>query len=137
MVTEIFPSLPGSKEELQRYANQVLDRFRNPFVSHKLADISLNSIAKFKSRLVPIFEYHIQKTGHFPSIASLGLVSLILFYLNQSDRTRDTSEVKAYFSNLTESLAELEKIKKAVKDLFGLEDELSIQNAYEKVRKTR
>ena len=137
LVAEIFPSLPGSKEELQRYANQVLDRFRNPFVSHKLADISLNSIAKFKSRLVPIFEYHIQKTGHFPSIASLGLVSLILFYLNQSDRTRDTSEVKAYFSNLTESLAELEKIKKAVKDLFGLEDELSIQNAYEKVRKTR
>lgn len=134
---EIFPSMNASKEDLQRYANQVLDRFRNPFVSHKLADISLNSIAKFKSRLLPIFDYHFQKTGALPPIASLGLVSLILFYLNQSDKIKDTADVKNYFSNLDQSLSEFEKITTSIKDLFGLEDQIGLLTAYEKVRKTR
>lgn len=135
--TEIFPSLPASKEELQHYAHQVLDRFRNPFVAHKLADISLNSIAKFKSRLAPIFDFHIQQSGAFPPIATLGLVSLILYYLNHSEKTRDTSEVKTYFSHLNETLSEMEKVITAIKDLYGIEDRTGIQNAYEKVRKTR
>ncbi|MCU0400867.1 MAG: tagaturonate reductase [Algoriphagus sp.] len=135
--TEIFPCLPGPKDELQRYANQVLDRFRNPFVSHKLADISLNSIAKFKSRLAPIFDYHIQKSGSFPPIATDGLVSLILFYLNHPDKTKDTEEVKNYFSSLQDSQDEFVNVTKATKDLFGIEDENSVQNAYKKMRKTR
>lgn len=134
---EIFPSLNASKEDLQRYANQVLDRFRNPFVSHKLADISLNSIAKFKSRLAPIFDYHIQQTGSLPPIATLGLVSLILFYLNHSDKIRDTVEVKEYFLNQNKSLSEFEKITTSIKDFFGLEDNASLLMAYEKVRKTK
>ncbi len=134
---EIFPSMNASREDLQRYANQVLDRFRNPFVSHKLADISLNSVAKFKSRLAPIFEFHFQKTGSLPPIGSLGLVSLILFYLNHPDKIRDTTDVKNYFSNLNESLSEFEKITTSIKDLFGLEDNISLLTAYEKVRKTR
>ncbi len=134
---EIFPSMNASKEDLQRYANQVLDRFRNPFVSHKLADISLNSIAKFKSRLLPIFNYHFQKTGALPPIASLGLVSLILFYLNQSDKIKDTADVKNYFSNVDQSLSEFEKITTSIKDLFELEDQIGLLAAYEKVRKTR
>ena len=135
--TEIFPSLSASKVELQHYAHQVLDRFRNPFVSHKLADISLNSIAKFKSRLAPIFDFHIQKTGAFPPIATLSLVSLILYYINHSEKTRDTTEVKTYFSNLKETLSEIEKVTTAIKYLYGIEDKTSIQNAYEKMRKTR
>lgn len=134
---EIFPSLNASKVDLQRYANQVLDRFRNPFVSHKLADISLNSIAKFKSRLAPIFDYHIQQTGSLPPIATLGLVSLILFYLNHSDKIRDTVEVKEYFLNQNKSLSEFEKITTSIKDFFGLEDNASLLMAYKKVRKTR
>ncbi|MBS4072002.1 MAG: tagaturonate reductase [Algoriphagus sp.] len=134
---EIYPCLPGPKEDLERYANQVLDRFRNPFVSHKLADISLNSIAKFKSRLAPIFDFHIQQTGSLPPIATLGLVSLILFYLNHSDKIRDTEEVKEYFLNQNESLSEFEKITTSIKDLFGFEDKGNLLVAYENVRKTR
>jgi tagaturonate reductase len=134
---ELFPTLPAEKEHLQHYANQVIDRFRNPFVAHKLADISLNSIAKFKSRLAPVFEDHLQKTGTFPPIACLGLVSLILFYITHSDQIKDTNEVKSYFSGIPNSLSELEKIQKCIVDLYGLEDQSGIEKAYEKVRKTR
>jgi tagaturonate reductase len=134
---EVFPTLPAPKEELQPYANQVIDRFRNPFVAHKLADISLNSIAKFKSRLLPIFEFHLHKKGSIPPIASLGLVALVIFYLRNTEQIKDTTDIKSYFSTIPDSLSELEKVKKCTNDLFGLNDEVGIEKAYGKLRKTR
>lgn len=55
---EILPMLPVDQLEAQNYATTVFERFRNPFVDHRLADISLNSIAKFRVRVLPsLMEY--------------------------------------------------------------------------------
>jgi tagaturonate reductase len=127
---EIFPSLEAPLDVLQTYAQQVIDRFKNPFVSHRLSDISLNSVAKFKSRLLPVFEFHLQKTGALPAIASLGMVALVLNYLRFPERIRDTAEVKSYFAGLDPDLSEIDRVTMAIRDLFGLEDPNGIAAAY-------
>jgi len=130
---EIFPTLSAPLEILQTYANQVIDRFKNPFVSHKLADISLNSIAKFKSRLSPIFEFHLQRSSSLPPLASQGLVALIVYYLRFPEKIRDTEEVKSYFSQLDLSKTERDQVLLIARNLFGFEDQEGIQSAYHKL----
>lgn len=77
---EIIPTLDLPKEELEKYAHEVLDRFRNPFIRHELASIALNSISKFKVRVLPsILEYH-TKFGTWPKNLVQSLAALILFY---------------------------------------------------------
>src|SRR5690606_30973708 len=49
---ELIPMLDLPKEELQSYAEAVQERFKNPFIRHELTSISLNSISKFKTRLL-------------------------------------------------------------------------------------
>ncbi len=55
---EILPVLPLPKEELEVYAESVLERFANPFIRHQWTSIALNSCAKFRARVLPtILEY--------------------------------------------------------------------------------
>jgi tagaturonate reductase len=118
---EIIPTLPLEKEALTTYASDILDRFRNPFVAHKLSDISLNSVAKIKSRILPtLFDYR-KNFGKCPEKLSASILSLLLFYLRNQDKIRDTQEVKAYFMTLRSSKSEVENITKACRDLFELE----------------
>src|SRR5699024_10944859 len=41
------------KEKSNTYVNEVFDRFLNPYLHHRLLDISLNSFSKYKSRILP------------------------------------------------------------------------------------
>lgn len=128
---EIFPTLDIPSQELEKYARQVMDRFRNPFVAHRLADISLNATAKFKSRLFPIFEWHQQNHHSVPPIAVTGLVAQILFNLRNPEKIKDTSEVKNVYSTLPPLYSEFEQVIFIAKSLFGLEDHMGIKKAYE------
>ncbi|MEM7573789.1 MAG: tagaturonate reductase [Bacteroidota bacterium] len=80
LIEEILPSLEGEPAELEAYAHSVLDRFRNPFIQHQLLSISLNSVAKFRSRILPsILAYHAQ-FQRLPSSLILTFAGLIHFY---------------------------------------------------------
>jgi tagaturonate reductase len=50
---EIIPALPQDPEELKRFAADVLRRFRNPYIKHRLESIALNSWSKFAARVMP------------------------------------------------------------------------------------
>ncbi|MFY0651744.1 MAG: tagaturonate reductase [Cyclobacteriaceae bacterium] len=77
---EICPTLDLPEEELKSFANDVLDRFRNPYLVHALMSISLNSISKFKTRVLPsILEYHNRK-GELPQRLVFSMASLFAFY---------------------------------------------------------
>ena len=55
---EIIPTLDLPREELVDYANSVLERFSNPYIHHFWSSIVLNSVSKFKVRVLPsILEY--------------------------------------------------------------------------------
>ena len=61
--TEVVPVLEGRVEKPLEFAHEVLDRFRNPFLDHKLADISLHHDQKVQVRLVPSREEYQSKFG--------------------------------------------------------------------------
>ena len=77
---EIIPTLEGDKDELETYANEILERFANPFIRHELQSIALNSISKFKVRVLPsILAFH-QKTGNWPKKLCEAFAATFLFY---------------------------------------------------------
>ena len=77
---EIIPSIDFDKQELENYAHSVLERFSNPFIVHQLEDISLNSISKFKVRVLPSLLSYYQKEGKVPKNLTFAMAALIYFY---------------------------------------------------------
>jgi len=77
---EIVPTLDLPDDELKQFSNDVLDRFRNPFLKHALMSISLNSVSKFKTRVLPSVTEYIARKGALPSKLCYSLASLIAFY---------------------------------------------------------
>lgn len=77
---EIIPTLDLPEAELQNYASDVLNRFRNPYIYHQLISISLNATAKFTTRVLPsLLEYRNRK-GTLPKRMVLALAAQILFF---------------------------------------------------------
>lgn len=77
---EIIPSVDFDKQELENYTHSVLERFSNPFIVHQLEDISLNSISKFKVRVLPSLLSYYQKEGKVPKNLTFAMAALIYFY---------------------------------------------------------
>jgi tagaturonate reductase len=67
---EVVPVLEGRVEQPAEFARQTLERFRNPFLEHKLADIAVNHDAKVQVRLVPTREEYRAKFGRTPPLLS-------------------------------------------------------------------
>lgn len=77
---EIIPTLDLSKEELEQFANEVIDRFRNPYIKHQLMSISLNSFSKFETRVLPSLLEYKKRKGSIPQKLSFSLASTLAFY---------------------------------------------------------
>jgi len=77
---EIIPTLDLPEDELSSFANDVLDRFRNPYIKHHLMSISLNSISKYKVRVLPSVLKYIELKDELPKHLLFSLASLIRFY---------------------------------------------------------
>jgi tagaturonate reductase len=128
---ELFPFLEQPLEALREYTSAIFERFKNPFMAHALNDISLQSIAKFKSRLLPICAYFLEKKGILPPRISAGLVALLLCHLRYPELMRDTEETKHYFKQLrARDESELDKVILASQELFGFLDRSSLELAY-------
>ncbi|MFD2033721.1 tagaturonate reductase [Belliella marina] len=112
---EIIPTLDLSEDELAQFASDVLDRFRNPFIKHELSSIALNSISKFKVRVLPsILEYKSRK-GTWPKNLIKSFASLIQFYQGESNGEKipvqDDPAIMAFFTEQW-SKSEIETIVK-------------------------
>lgn len=77
---EIMPTMDMEREELASFAEAVLERFANPFIKHYLLSISLNSVSKYKARVLPTLKDYIERTGRVPRVLSFALAALISFY---------------------------------------------------------
>lgn len=90
----IIPAMDMAPEELEAFATEVLERFANPFIDHKWLDISLNSIAKFKARVLPSLLDYIEKKNNrgeasssaLPRYLVYSLAALINFYRGREIR---------------------------------------------------
>lgn len=77
---EVIPTLTLPKEELEKFAAAVFERFSNPFIKHELLSISLNSVSKYKARVLPSLEGYVAIHGKVPTRLTFALASLIAFY---------------------------------------------------------
>lgn len=94
---ELIPMLDMPTAELEDYAGDVLDRFRNPSIRHELRSISLNSVSKFKSRLLPILLRFVRERGELPPRLTLAFAALLRSGRDDGDRRRDEASVLAAF----------------------------------------
>lgn len=77
---EIIPTLDLPLEELESFAEAVLERFKNPFIKHYLMSIALNSMSKFETRVLPsLIEYKNSKEA-LPDRICFSLAALMYFY---------------------------------------------------------
>ena len=77
---EICPTLDLPKQELKQFSNAVLERFRNPYLEHDLISISLNSMSKYKTRVLPSVLEYIKRENALPKRLLFSLAALIAFY---------------------------------------------------------
>ena len=80
MYDELLPTLNLPKEELEKFANDVMERFRNPFVKHFVTSIMLNSFPKFKTRDLPGLKTYLERKGELPKGLVLGLAGICTYY---------------------------------------------------------
>lgn len=124
---EIIPTIDMPKQDLEMYAHEVLNRFRNPFIKHSLMDISLNSISKFKVRVLPSILNYVEKQGNVPERLVTTFAYLIVFYSGQFNlkvvELRDDKRVIEFFKEAW-SQTDFENITDKIlsqKQLWGLD----------------
>lgn len=93
---EIIPTI-GDTEDNRAFGAAVLERFSNPFIKHLLLSIALNSVSKFKARVLPtILEYKEEK-GAYPQGLTFSLAALIAFY--RTDEANDGEDIMAFMKD--------------------------------------
>ncbi len=96
---EIIPTLDLPRDELLEYAEGVITRFSNPYIKHYLSSIALNSVSKFKVRVLPSILEYIKRFGKMPSTLIFSFAKLIEFY--GTDMTNDDPEVTEFMRTHT------------------------------------
>jgi tagaturonate reductase len=82
---EIIPTLDLPKEELETFAAAVVNRFKNPFIKHYLMSISLNSMSKYETRVLPSLTEYLNRKGQLPKKLVFSLAALIKFYKGERE----------------------------------------------------
>ena len=100
---EVIPTLDLPEQELLDYAHDVFERFENPFIRHLCADISLNSVSKFKVRVLPSLLEYIKRKNCLPKRLVFSLAKLIEFY--KTGTPKDLPEIMDFMK--TASVAEI------------------------------
>lgn len=72
---EIVPMLVDRCPEPERFARQTLERFRNPFLKHKLADIALHHDVKKSIRLEPTAREYFDRHKKKPPLLTAALAN--------------------------------------------------------------
>lgn len=77
---EIVPQVNLPLDEVKAFAESVFERFENPFIDHALLSISLNSVSKWRARVLPSFKDYYKNNGRLPSLITFSFAALLAFY---------------------------------------------------------
>ena len=83
---EIVPFVSDDIAATKVFADSVLDRFGNPYLNHQLTSIALNSISKWKARLLPSFKDYYAKHGKIAPHMTVGFSYLMNLYTRLEKR---------------------------------------------------
>ena len=82
MAQEIIPLVAQGNittEEAQLFAQQVIDRFKNPYIEHLWLNITVQYTSKIAMRTVPLVEKHYAGNSEAPELMALGFAAFLLF----------------------------------------------------------
>ena len=77
---EIAPFVKLPADEVKKFADSVCERFDNPFIDHALISIALNSVSKWKARVLPSLKDYIAARGQTPPCLTMSFAALCEFY---------------------------------------------------------
>ena len=80
VMEEIVPQVKLPEQEVRSFAASVFERFENPFIDHALLSISLNSVSKWKARVLPTFLDHYGANHKIPKLITFSFAALLAFY---------------------------------------------------------
>ena len=87
MLGEIALAIPYKidSKTRDRFGRMVLDRFRNPFLNHKLLDISVQYTTKMKMRNIPILLQYYKEFGKAPELFAMGFAAYLQFMKGEKE----------------------------------------------------
>lgn len=106
---EIMNTIDLPEADKKAYAESIFERFANPYAQHRLLSIALNSVSKWRVRVLPTLLDYQKKYGKLPMNLTKSLASLIDFY--NCCEIQDSDEIKAFFAT-----------KPSVKEILGKSD---------------
>ena len=78
MRDEIAPVIDLPRSDVDAFAAEVVERFENPSIVHSLEAIALNSVAKFRARLLPVVKANILARRGLPPRTCAALAGLLV-----------------------------------------------------------
>lgn len=81
MLSELALAIPYKMDfkVADRFGRSVLDRFRNPFINHKLIDITVQYTTKMRMRNVPLVVNYYKEFGKAPELFAMGFAAYLQF----------------------------------------------------------
>ena len=125
LFNDISPTLDLPAEELSQFSADVLDRFRNPYLAHELMSISLNSVSKYKTRVLPSVLEYVKRKNELPKNLLFSLAALIAFYKGDRNGTaialKDDAAVLDFFKEAWNNNNFVEVVEKTLSntDFWG------------------
>ncbi len=135
---EIIEALDMDKSELNSFAEDIFDRFRNPFIVHNLSSIALNSISKFTVRVLPSLLEYVKIHKKIPTNLTFAFAALIRFYKGtwngENLPVQDSEDIIATFAKIWKSndYSEIAKSSLSISEYWG-EDLTKVDNLTEAV----
>ena len=135
---EIIDTLEMDKAALNSFADEVFDRFRNPFIVHNLSSIALNTVSKFKVRVLPSLLEYINIHKKLPTNLTFAFASLIRFYKGTYNGeelpVNDNEDIVANFTKIwkLDNYAQIAKEVLSNKEYWG-EDLTKVKNLSEAI----
>ncbi len=85
MFSDIVPFVQLPDAERNSYAASIMERFDNTFIRHELISIALNSVSKWKVRVLPTVKDYAKANGKAPANLAFSLAALLHFYHGKMD----------------------------------------------------
>lgn len=119
--SEIVPTLAVEPQSADRFAQAVLERFQNPYIEHRLQDIMLHALTKFRVRLAPTIQAHVQREGRLPPLLTTAFAALLLYYHPDSGACiEDRPELEMLVRSVWAKEAEDVSLPDVVRELLAL-----------------
>ncbi|MDD6995417.1 MAG: tagaturonate reductase [Candidatus Borkfalkiaceae bacterium] len=95
---EIIPFVSEDVAATTAFAHSVTERFLNPYLNHRLISIALNSISKWRARVLPSFKDYYAAHGKIAPKIAVGFSYLIALYYTKHGELKDEAKYLECFA---------------------------------------